>query len=177
MSAERFHTDFATRDPGGWERHGLTWTDTDYRELSRLVTENANLSQMCKALARPPDGVLAKLSQRGYIRRDSSDPNPRAYWKLGQTWGMANRSDALDQTNKEEDMTTNAAPIIETVTRILGRDASTMTDDQIFQLIARQEGEIAMLSGIKAKSKKLEARIAEIQSGIEKLVEYVDSRP
>lgn len=121
--------------------------------------------------------MLAKLSQRGYIQRDHSDPNPRAYRKLGQTWGMANRSNPPDQTNKEEDMTTNAAPIIETVTRILGRDASTMTDDQIFQLIARQEGEIAMLSGIKAKSKKLEARIAEIQSGIEKLVEYVDSRP
>ena len=65
---------------------------------------------------------------------------------------------------------------IETKTFINGADASELSDNQIFQRIAKLEGEMDKLVGIRAKSVKKDAAIAALQSDIDALVAYVDAR-
>lgn len=65
---------------------------------------------------------------------------------------------------------------IKDVTYVNGTDVATMTDDQVFSAIAKAEGEISKLKEIKTKSKKLTAKIADMQKGIDDLVAIIDAR-
>ena len=66
---------------------------------------------------------------------------------------------------------------IETKTFIRGMEASSLSDNDIFKLIAKLEGEVDTLGKIKVKSVKLEKAIADLNNDVQKLVEYLDSRP
>lgn len=64
---------------------------------------------------------------------------------------------------------------ITTKTLINGVDISTMSDSQVYDLIADQEAKIKELEKIEAKPKKLTAEIAKRQAGIAALVAHLDA--
>lgn len=68
------------------------------------------------------------------------------------------------------------ANLIETKTFIRGEDAINLTDNQIFDAIADIEKEIKKLREVGTASKKLDARIAELEASCKALAEYVDGR-
>lgn len=65
---------------------------------------------------------------------------------------------------------------IEHRTYIYDREASTVSDDEIFEHIQHLNNEIKKLEAFETKPKKLEQRIEKLQSNRDKLVKYVDSR-
>lgn len=65
---------------------------------------------------------------------------------------------------------------VETLTLVYGKDSRFVTDSELFAHIKRVEGEIKGLESICNKPKRLEQRIAELQSDIDKLVQVVDGR-
>ena len=75
-----------------------------------------------------------------------------------------------------ENETMNNTPTIETRVFILGNSAADMTDEQIFNHIARIEGEIKKLKEINSRPKKLEAKLAKMEEDIAALAKYVDER-
>jgi len=93
-------------------------------------------------------------------------------------------------TEQEQDMTTinidknSAVSVVtiddnngsNTVTYIYGKEAPTVSDDQIFQHIAELENQIEALSRIKTKPKKLTVKLEAMQNDIEALVTLVDER-
>lgn len=56
------------------------------------------------------------------------------------------------------------------------QDVTTLTDDEIFDLIAQAEAEIAKLEAIKTKPKKLQQRINDLQAGITEITAYLDAK-
>lgn len=78
---------------------------------------------------------------------------------------------------KEKTMSNITTPDnIQTKVFVNAKDIEMYTDDELYALISKNEAEVARLSAIKNKPKKLEARIAEITAGITKLVEAIDAR-
>lgn len=65
---------------------------------------------------------------------------------------------------------------IEIRTYIYGREASTVSDDEIFHHIQNINDEVKKLEAFDTKPKKLEQRIDILKSNRDKLVKYVDSR-
>jgi len=82
------------------------------------------------------------------------------------------------ETPKEPTMTTTTnAPIqVTTKTLVNGRDVSTMSDAEVFELIAAQEAKIKELEAIESKPKKLTAEIAKRKEGIAALVAHLDAQ-
>lgn len=81
-------------------------------------------------------------------------------------------------TTKEETMSliNKETKLIETRIFINGVDASTLTDDQIFQAIGRAEHQIKELEMIENKPAKLGKKIEKAYKAIEKVKAYVDGR-
>lgn len=159
----KFDDSFTRTDTKKRARYGKIWTPDDYARLHELFEGGVSLEAMCDELQRPANGILTKLDLEGYIKRD---PLTGAYHVL--------LSRPQETANTEKTMSTTKT--IETKTLINGKDASEMSDRQIFTEIARLEQEILKLSSINHKPKKLVAAIAEMQSDIGKLVEFVDAR-
>ncbi len=65
---------------------------------------------------------------------------------------------------------------IETKTYVDGADASKLSQDQIFDMIARAEKEIVRLEGITSKPRALTAKIKGLHEGIGGLVKISDAR-
>ena len=59
---------------------------------------------------------------------------------------------------------------------IFGKEASTVTDEEIFDHIARLENEVKKLDTIENKPKSLVAKIQSLKADINALVEFSDSR-
>ena len=164
-----FDTSFARTDTERRARYGLPWTSNDYANLRKLYLEGSSLVDMCHALQRPADGVLAKLRSTGLVAYDLLDntyhcvvlPNPRR-----QTLATPN-------TPKEPTMSKN---LIESKVFVNGTDAIGMSDGEIFSLIAKTEAEITKLEAIKTPSKRLQGAIEKLKADVGKLAEYVDSR-
>jgi hypothetical protein len=81
------------------------------------------------------------------------------------------------QPQKEEPTMNSPTPIeITTKTFVNGNDVSTMTDGQIYALIAGEEQRIRELRAIGNQPKRLVAEIAKREAGIQALVTYLDSK-
>ena len=65
---------------------------------------------------------------------------------------------------------------IETKTYVNGTDVATLSDSEIYSLIAAQEAQVEELEKIKTKPKKLVAEIEKRKAGIQALVDYLDSK-
>ena len=76
------------------------------------------------------------------------------------------------ETKKETIM----SKLFEMKPTIRGAAATNFTDDEIFTLIAETERDVSDLQKTVAKPVKLQEKIKAMQSEIEALVEYVDSR-
>lgn len=65
---------------------------------------------------------------------------------------------------------------IENQTLVNGRNIKDMTDDQLFDLIAKEEAAIKALRAIENKPQKLKDRINKMQADIEHLIRLIDER-
>jgi hypothetical protein len=71
----------------------------------------------------------------------------------------------------------SAAPIaITTKTFVNGQDISSLSDAQVYELIAAEEAKIKDLAKIENKPKKLVTEIEKRMAGIQALVTYLDSK-
>lgn len=147
------------------ENSGKKW---EAEELSALV-ENYNLGlslhDMCVRHKRPKSGVLNKLCELRILRYSSANYN----------YIVVAKPKNVNKVETEKEIVMSNANI-ENKVFIQGKDATEMTDAQIFSLIAKLEGEQDKLSQIKNKPKKLVAAIHALTLDIEMLVEYVDGR-
>lgn len=169
---KEFDSSFLGEDKEIRARHGKPWQPDEEGKLHKLFRTGANLVSMCAQMQRPASGVLTRLNRMGLIRQNPDDQN---YYYVEKP--TVNSEDlahpSYKSAAKEPTMT---APTIETRVLINGRDATDMTDTQIFNLIGELEGKIKKLEAIEAKPKKLMAAIVGMKEDIAKLVEYVDGR-
>ena len=163
---ERFDVSFLYADTGAsaWERYGLPWTAGERAKLLSLFDAGDSLRSLCIDLQRPPAGVVAKLMAAGRLRHYSSGTHYRAPQAI----------EINDQPTKEKDVSTNIE--VSTKTYIGTVDASTLSDTEIFALIAKKEVEVRQWMAITNRPKKLEALIQKAEDDIQKLVAYVDGR-
>jgi len=179
-TAQIFDASFAERDKVQRANHGKPWEAQEYLALKFYFSNGETLEQMCNTMGRPARGVLPKLFQLELIFSNGSgtvfrqiptqikeDSMERSVEKYGCTSGIA------DATS---DATPAASPAFETRHFIHGREAASMTDAYIFNLIGRKEDEINRLNRIHNKPAKLVAAIEALQSEIDQLVKYVDAR-
>lgn len=147
------------------ENSGKKW---EAEELSALV-ENYNLGlslhDICVRHKRPKSGVLNKLCELRILRYSSANYN----------YIVVAKPKNVNKVETEKEILMSNANI-ENKVFIQGKDATEMTDAQIFSLIAKLEGEQDKLSQIKNKPKNLVAAIHALTLDIEMLVEYVDGR-
>lgn len=188
-----FDTSYLERGNVRRERHGKPWESSEYARLSELYMRRASLQRMCEDLGRPAAGVIPKLEDLGCIARLSGnwrDPASKVWYcrmeqnpipaPLGKqvSYDLHSPSNSNPNPDPQEEPTMSASTpkTIETRILIQGEDASQLSDGAIFTLIAKLEAQAEKLGAIKAKPKKLEAAIAEIQADIAKLCNYVDTR-
>lgn len=162
-----FDTTFTSRDRTQRARHGMPWTREELKRLESYFHEGFDLKDLCEALERPAKGVVPKLEQAGLIQLDGGA-------------GEYRRTVTVDRNvvnhTKETPMNVTGPITVETLTTVNGKDIRTLSDAQIYSLIASEEDEIDELSRIKRKPKRLQAEIARRQAGIDALVEYLDSQ-
>ena len=161
--SDQFDTSFQKRDSIRRANHGKPWMRSEFAHLKELFKQGKSLESMCDELQRPAAGVLPKLVSMGLLRYLSGT---NTYCHTGKS--------TTDQ--EEPEMTAETIKTIETKTFIRGKDASQMSDKQIFQEIAKIENEISGLMSIKAKSKKLEDYISSLVDDVVSLAKYVDNR-
>lgn len=165
-----FDTSFTEHDCIRRARHGQIWSSNELRALEKLFSEGADLEEMCDKLKRPADGVVIKLAYIGCIR---AVPGSRDEFECL----MPRSTPTTDEAQpRAEENTMSTTPVIETKVLIKGREATDVTDREIFAEIARLEGEMAKLQAIKNKPKKLEEALSAMQADIDKLIAFVDAR-
>ena len=182
---EEFDASYQYRDGGIRANHGRPWTEQHLQVLRELSHGRAPLEKMCSDLGRSAAGVIPQLLKAGLIRVVDTLEGRKYYYKDPSPDGKFspdtdNRSVIPTTSTKTESNIMNyTAPALQVKTKTLihGVDATALTDDQIFELIAHKEAEITSLQNIKAVSQKLSARIAAIQADIKTLVDFVDARP
>ena len=149
------------------ENSGKKWEVEELAALRENYNLGLSLHDICVRHKRQKLGVLNKLCELRILRYSSAN---YSYIVVSKP---KNANQSQTETEKETIMS-NAN--IENKVFIQGKDATEMTDAQIFSLIAKLEGEQDKLSQIKNKPKKLVAAIHALTLDIEMLVEYVDGR-
>lgn len=170
----KFDTSFSGTPRGRskeWERFGMIWTTEERQTLYDHFVQGCTLQQMCCSMGRPPAGVLTKLTDMQLI----------VYHSYSDSYELSTRAEARYGAAKQPKQSTSKEPImaaanIETKTLIAGRDAKSMSDEEIFAFIGELEGQIAKLKLIRAQPKKLIKTIEQLDADIAKLVAYVDER-
>lgn len=179
-----------------WARYGRPWEDHEYVMLKQLFWGGKNLEQICIAMSRPPSGVLNKLHEAKcvefnlsgyhYVVRKKTPANsavpftPVPDKAPPQEFGEVIIDGAVSQptTPTYQEILMNKTDIIkiETKTYVNGTDVATLSDSEIYSLIAAQEAQVEELEKIKTKPKKLVAEIEKRKAGIQALVDYLDSK-
>lgn len=168
----KFDASFARTDTERRARHGMPWTDKELTSLQDMFIAAMNLEHICNNLQRPADGVLNKLCYLNLIKRD---PVNYCYWNVVDPISTTPRAPSHQPPNTKEEPTMSKN-LIESKVFVNGVDATSMSDTEIFSLLAKTEVEIAKLEAIKTPSKKLGDAIAKLKTDVAKLAEYVDSR-
>ena len=147
------------------ENSGKKWEVEELAALRENYNLGLSLHDMCVRHKRPKSGVLNKLCELRILRYSSANYSYIV---------VAKPKNVNKVETEKETIMSNAN--IENKVFIQGKDATEMTDSQIFSLIAKLESEQDKLSQIKNKPKKLVAAIHALTLDIEMLVEYVDGR-
>lgn len=150
-------------------RHGANWTTNEMKRLDDLFRAGMSLKSLCETLERPKNGVIPKLIQLNLIESGGD-----GYYYCKAIPGIPTST----ETKEPETMSNSTQPIavIEAKTMIYGQDATTLTDNQIFEFIGKLENSIKRWDGIENKPKKLGAMITQMNLDVAALVAYVDGR-
>lgn len=175
LAGDRFPSGYLTHDVKRRARHGQVWSSQELRQLEDLYHSNAPLREMCETLERPADGVMIKLRYIGLVSESGGVNICRVTANDSKTQ-MPQDTPRKAMTSSIQEQTMSERKTIEQVTLIQGQDATTLSDEQIFSLIAKTEAKIASLQSIKAKSTKIQGAIDALQKDVNALVEYVDNR-
>lgn len=202
---DEYDDSFRKRDTGfKWERHGKLWTQTEKENLEYYFRQGRTLEELCNLMQRPAEGVVSQLHKRHLLKHKTQGWKhgyvyavgvPETALELAQSRPYSQNSESLREisTPAKKEFSWTPTPFhttfiddtgedtmsknIETKTFIRGTEASSMSDNDIFRLIARLEGEAEVLGKIKVKSVKVAKAIADLNEDVQKLVEYLDSRP
>ena len=147
------------------ENSGKKWEVEELAALRENYNLGLSLHDICVRHKRPKSGVLNKLCELRILRYSSAN----------YSYIVVAKPKNVNKVETEKEIILRNANI-ENKVFIQGKDATEMTDAQIFSLIAKLEGEQDKLSQIKNKPKKLVAAIHALTLDIEMLVEYVDGR-
>ncbi len=155
------------------------------------------LVSICQVVERTPVGAMARLAMHGRLCKDRfhnyqliqdkakepvdcgatrfeiSRPHYLRYYEIFHDDGTqpnTNAAESAAPTPKENPMK------IETRTFINGVDASTLSDDAIFNEIAEIEAKIAHLRNLKTQSRKRDQTIAKMEKYAVDLAAYLDGR-
>lgn len=144
---------------------GKRWDSEELAALRYNYNLGLDLTEICTRHKRPKSGVLNKLCELRLLRYNSAT----------YSYIVVAEPKNVNKVETEKEIIMSNANI-ENKVFIQGKDATEMTDAQIFSLIAKLESEQDKLSQIKNKPKKLVAAIHALTLDIEMLVEYVDGR-
>jgi len=144
---------------------GKKWNSEELASLRYNYHLGLDLTEICVRHKRPKSGVLNKLCELRILR----------YIPANYSYIVVAKPKNVNKVETEKEILMSNANI-ENKVFIQGKDATEMTDAQIFSLIAKLESEQDKLSQIKNKPKKLVAVIHALTLDIEMLVEYVDGR-
>lgn len=142
------------------ENSGKKWEVEELAALRENYNLGLSLHDICVRHKRQKLGVLNKLCELQILRN---------------SYIVVAKPKNVNKSETEKEIIMSDANI-ENKVFIQGKDATEMTDSQIFSLIAKLESEQDKLSQIKNKPKKLVAAIHALTLDIEMLVEYVDGR-
>lgn len=184
--------------------NGRPWDLEQDLKIADMFTHGSSLPTICVTMGRSASSICSRLARLGYLKYNSPEGYKRKEDDSLYTTnaGMTDLTDAivsgkytLETTSEsvslsysghatfkptEKELTMNNfvdnTKAVSTVTYVYGQPVDSMSDDQIFNLIAKIEQEIESLSKIKAQSKKLEKKVASLKDDINKLVELVDNR-
>lgn len=173
MTPRIFDSSFERQDNEVRARHGKPWDPVEEQALERLFMRGSTLKGMCVSLERPATRTLMRLCKLGLLKKQPDGMYRYKYFYAVEVGTDVPETLPTPTPTEEISMT---APTIETKTFIAGREASTLSDEQIFSLIADLEAAADKLGKIRNKPKKLVANIEKVQADISKLVEYVDGR-
>lgn len=173
------------------DRYGKVWSTEEKDSLVHHYNLGMDLKSLCEYLGRPAVGVMSTLEKREVVYFDASKdafivrkPPTNPIPSTPPVSKSQEPSIPASPSNEEVPMSQASIPNpnhkpaanIETVVRIQGTDASAMSDDAIFEFIARLETQRKVMDNIVNKPKKLIAKMESLQADIAKLVEYVDGR-
>jgi hypothetical protein len=164
-------------------RHGQLWTIAEHATLDNLWWQGCAFSRICETMERPPAGVLSKLVEHKLLNYDNVNHKYTVLRPPTLTTNMANAdfasiTNSITQLNKETNMNINGPVTL--VTKIFidatGTDVDTLTNPQIYDLIASQEAAIKKLEVIENKPKRLQKEIEARKAGIAALVAHLDKK-
>lgn len=178
-----FDTSYRTRKfpVGAWTRAGRPWSEDEEERLRQCFDAGYSLQSICERHSRAPVAIIARLATLKLIR--ATEP-PCPYNNFRPDYIVnPKRSTSLQsqpETTEEETMNdktcTDTAENIEHKTFIGGVDAARLSDEQIFERIARIEKQIADYDRIVNKPAKLKKVMDKLAADIDALGKYVDER-
>lgn len=193
------YEEYRCEDSSG-ARHGKLWSKEDYQDLLYLLDLSHDAKYIAKALGRSVKAIVLRCVQLGFLdedpirgqwRRTDKDPST-CIVSVGNTVVRLHQSNVKPKGESPMNDTTAipsyatgcmAAPKIEvsldnfgTVYTIRGKDASLLSDSEIFQVIYSIENQIASLECVQNKPKKLVEMVEALKEDINTLVSYVDGR-
>jgi hypothetical protein len=107
-----------------------------------------------------------------FWRSDDADRHHRCKQLIAKA--MATNPTQPTETPEETNMSNQIT--FKTVTYINNNDVLSLTDEQLITYIKAIEREIADLKSVATKSKKIEAKIADAEATLAKVVEVLDSK-
>jgi len=172
----------ATRDLQNYtgRNHGRPWTVEALTELRSLFLDGFDFETIINTIGRSTGEVIPKLKTLGLVYEHPS--TARNSWTADLHYkGNVGNDRIVDtpievHTQENEMSAQETTKIIEEITLINGVNATSLSDDQIFDLIAKLETKAKVLNNIENKPQKLIAKICYINEDIAKLVAFVDAR-
>lgn len=178
--------------------HGKVWTETDCKVMATYVRSAEPLRDVCLRMGRTGNSVTEQLRRMRVLYYDALQD---AYLtRDGAMFATRREVDAVNEfmasnepagplpklgapvvspeslTTQEQTMSADNSKAVDNVTYVYGKDARTLSDDDIFRHIGDLEQQIKALCGIEAESKKLDAKIESLRADILALVNIVDNR-
>jgi hypothetical protein len=171
--------------------HGKTWTSEHKQQLLDEFVKGTHLKELASMFGRKLDSIVAKLFDLKLLIRTQCSFASYNYiyyvnLRFFEVKGLAcpylpNKAVPTTTLSQPKEATmsndTNVTIVtIETKTLINGVDGAELSDEQIFNRIAKIEAQIKTWASIENKPKKLLAKIDEAKASIAALVSYVDGR-
>lgn len=174
--------------PTEWLEQQYVWAIENDAAVISHIKNQATFSQHCGAVI--PAIVRKIASEAGFTAPRSIEMNyivaevnrrilgrPTGVRYMGPVSPQPEFQEFPLTTEKEEIMNTQTSVVaFETVHYVYGTDVAKMTDDQLVDAIKQVEAEIAKLDVVKTKSKKIDAKKAELNDMLAKIVETLDGR-